>query len=307
MDKEYAIGIDVGGSSFKCGVISRTGALVHRFLQPLQPENAATEDQVVALLAQAIRQCAAAAPEPVRGVGIGFPGIVEENVVIGGADNLPGFEQLPLAAILEKETGFRVLIDNDANMMGLGEWQFGAAEGCSDVVFLTVGTGIGGALVLHKKLYGGYKNRGAELGHIIIQQDGRPCTCGGKGCLESYASVTALVDQYRLLHPQAGTGVNGAFIVERYRAGEGAAVAALQQHFDALAQGVASLVNIFSPQKVVIGGGISEAGAFYIREIESRVLRMAMPAARQHTQLAAALLGNKAGMLGCAANVFQHF
>ena len=301
--EKYAIGIDVGGSSLKCGLVNRDGDILHTFLQPM--EAARTEDDVIALIAGAIQNCAVAANGPVGGVGIGFPGIIDQNIVLGGADNLPGFENLPLGEILERQTGYRVWMDNDANMMGYGESRYGAARNSDNVVFLTVGTGIGGAVVIDKKIFGGYKNRGTELGHIIIHHGGKPCSCGAKGCLETYASVSALVDDFCTSAGVVENKVTGKTIVEHYRSGNVAARASLQRHFNYMATGVASFINVFSPQKIVIGGGISEAGAFYTEEIKTRVLRIAMPAAMLYTDIVAASLGNKAGLLGCAARVFD--
>ncbi|ANH83716.1 sugar kinase [Niabella ginsenosidivorans] len=299
----YAIGIDVGGSSLKCGVINGAGEVVYALVQPMSA--AGSEAAIITLITAAIRQCAAVVPGAVAGVGIGFPGIVEDNVVIGGADNLPGFENVPLGKLLQQQTGYRIIIDNDANMMGFGELTYGAAKGCSDLVFLTVGTGIGGALVIDKKLYGGYKNRGTELGHMIIQHNGTRCSCGARGCFEAYASITALIRNYKALRNNKEVAVDGKMIVTRYLQHQPEAVAAMQKHFEYMAAGIAGLVNIFSPQKVVIGGGISEAGAFYIKEIATRVKLLAMPVTMQHTTLAAAALGNRAGLLGCAARVFR--
>lgn len=306
MEQQFAIGIDVGGSALKCGVVAEDGSLLHCFTAALEKENgeAGIIDQIAACIAQAavvVHNSGAA----VCGVGIGFPGIVENNVVIGGADNLPGFEQLPLGSLLKSRTGYTTLVDNDANMMGMGEWIYGAAKDCSDIVFLTVGTGIGGALIINNQLYGGYRNRGTELGHIIIRHGGMPCSCGAKGCFEAYASVAALIGLYRSLKKDAPEVADGRYIVEGYLQQEEAALAAMVHHFDHMAAGIAGYINIFSPQKVVIGGGISESGDFYIREIAARVGLLVMPATSEQTTLVAAALGNKAGLQGCAATVFQ--
>ncbi|WEK17728.1 MAG: ROK family protein [Candidatus Pedobacter colombiensis] len=305
MTKSYAIGIDVGGSSLKCGLVSNTGEVVYSFLFPLN--NVLTEGEVIALINAAIRKCVEYAPEKVIGVGIGFPGIVDQNVVIGGADNLPGFENLDLGKIIAASTSLNVVIDNDANMMGWGELVYGAAGDCTDVVFITIGTGIGGGLIIDGKLYGGYKNRGTELGHITIQHNGIKCSCGSSGCFEAYASVSALINDYAVLHDTDTEGITGKMIVENYLAREQEAVSAMQKHFDYMATGIASYINVFSPQKVVLGGGITEAGKFYIEEIKSRVMERVMPGTSQYTHIVAAKLGNQAGLLGCAARVFSKF
>jgi len=306
LKEQFAIGIDVGGSALKCGVVAENGSLTYCFTEAINKEDG--ETGIIEQIAACIAQAAVVVQEKggvVCGTGIGFPGIVENDVVIGGADNLPGFEQLPLGRLLMERTGYRTLVDNDANMMGMGEWIYGAAKGCSDIVFLTVGTGIGGALIINNQLYGGYRNRGTELGHVIIRQGGIACSCGARGCFEAYASVAALIGHYRLLKQDIPDIVDGRHIVEGYFQQEDAAVAAMAYHFDYMATGIAGYINIFSPQKVVIGGGISEAGDFYIREIAARVSRLAMPAASQQTTLVPAALGNKAGLQGCAAKVFQ--
>lgn len=299
---KYAVGIDVGGSSLKCGLVDDNGEIHYSSLVSL--EGAKTEQAIIVIIAQAIEDCASKVPN-ITGVGIGFPGVIENNIVIGGADNLPGFNNCPLGVILSDVTGFQnIRIENDANLMGLGEQKFGAAKYCTDVIFLTVGTGIGGAIMIGNKLFGGFRNRGAELGHLVVEHGGIDCSCGGQGCLEAYASVTALINHYRKISNTSGY-LDGRFIVARYLSGEAYAIEAMTHHFDYLASGIIGLVNVFSPQKVVIGGGISEAGSFYINEIQQRVMAKCLSVSSEHTEFAAAMLGNKAGVLGCAAHVFQ--
>lgn len=303
LSSSYAVGIDVGGTSLKCGLVTEEGKILLSFLVSL--ENAAAQEEIIQLIANAIAQCTLQLQKPIAGVGIGFPGLVENGVIIGGADNLPGFDQLPLGNILKELTGHHIVIDNDANLMGLGELTYGAAKDCTDAVFLTVGTGIGGAIMIDKKIYGGFNNRGGELGHIIIQQNGLTCSCGARGCLEAYASVTALIEEYKSLSQSSSKEIDGRYIVEKYQIGEEYAILAMKHHFDSLASGIASFINICSPQKVIVGGGISEAGSFYINELKHRVKALTIPAAYANTQIVAAKLGNKAGLLGCCANVFQ--
>lgn len=305
MSKSYAIGIDIGGTSLKCGVVNGLGEILFSFIVSLK--DVKTEAEIINLMVNAITQCMDQLNEPIVGIGIGFPGLIENDVIIGGGVNLPGFEQLPLGKILKDLTGHNVVIDNDANLMGLAELMYGAAKDSSEAIFLTIGTGIGGAIMIDKKLYGGYKNRGGELGHTVIQQNGIPCACGGSGCLENYASVTALIKYYKSQNTSAGENIDGKTIIEKYLSGENYAVKTMQHHFDYLAAGIVNFVNIFSPQKVIIGGGISEAGKFYIDELTKRVKIFAIPVAFAHTTIVAADLGNKAGLLGACANAFQRF
>jgi glucokinase len=146
-----------------------------------------------------------------------------------------------------------------------------------------------------------------NLGHIVVQHNGTACACGGRGCLEAYASVSALLKHYQSIHPKPPEEIDGKYMVEKYLAREEYAVKAMESHFDYLATGIISFVNVFSPQKIVIGGGISESGPFYVREIEKRIKTLAVPVSPGNEMVVAAKLGNKAGLLGCAANVFQKF
>lgn len=303
--QSYAIGIDIGGTSLKCGVVNELGEILFSFLVSLS--EAKTEEEIINLIVNAITQCTDQLGEPITGIGIGFPGLIENDVIVGGGVNLPGFEQLPLGKILNDLTGQNIVIDNDANLMGLAEVMYGAAKDSDDAIFLTIGTGIGGAIMIDKKLFGGYKNRGAELGHTVIQQNGIQCACGGRGCLESYGSVTALIKYYKSQNTSAEDNIDGKTIIEKYLAGEDHAIKTMQHHFDYLAGGIVNCVNIFSPQKVIIGGGISEAGQFYIDELTQRVKETAIPVSFSNTEIVAATLGNKAGLLGACANAFQKF
>lgn len=309
---KYAIGVDIGGTFIKFALISSSGEIIHEL--KCSTEVSKGRNHIISKIIESINEInntAIAKGLSVDGVGIGTPGIIDNGLVLGGAENLPEWESLPLAGIIEKTISFPVFIDNDANLMGLGEVYFGAKERDNDVVFLTVGTGIGGAMVLNGKLYGGHRNRGAELGHFIVNPDGETCSCGAKGCLEAHASVTALIHHYKKLcannkRKKLPKTVDGKYIVEKYHKKEKEALEAMNLHFKYLSIGVAGFINFFSPQKVVIGGGISEAGTFYIDEVRKRALDLAMKETQIFTEICAATLGNKAGCYGAAALVFEN-
>jgi len=294
----YAIGIDIGGTNIKYGIADADGGIVYEGLKatgrPLE-----NLKKVIA----ACRQEALLRRLVIEGIGIGVPAILDGEIVTGCGENLPEIEGLALGVLLQQYAQLPVVVENDANLMGLAEQRFGAARGMIDVVFLTVGTGIGGALVLNGRLYGGHHNRGAELGHIRVDHPGLPCGCGASGCLEAHASVKALIRDYE--EKGGEKGVDGRYVFARYLEGDGPAVKAMTRHFDYLGSGIASLINIFSPQKVVIGGGITEAGEDYIHPIRQRALSLAMKETAAHTLIEGALLGNKAGFLGAVARVFD--
>jgi Transcriptional regulator/sugar kinase len=257
----YAIGIDLGGTFIKYGIIREDDASL--VIQGKIPSMAdVSAEKIIAQIIEAINICVSHSKLnslEICGVGIGTPGIVDEKngIVLGGADNLKDWKDIHLSEIIKKETGFNSYVGNDANMMAFGEVIFGAAKGLTDVVFLTIGTGIGGGLVLNGKLYGGYGNRGTELGHIPLNIEGVDCNCGGRGCLEAYASTSALLKQYKNNLAAAGISadgdITGESLVRNYLAGESCAVMTMKAHWHYLGHGVAAMINIFSPQAVIIG------------------------------------------------------
>ena len=194
--------------------------------------------------------------------------------------------------------------------MGLGETMYGAGQGARNVVFLTVGTGIGGAVVIDGKLFNGFANRGTELGHVPLIANGEPCACGSIGCLEHYASTSALVRRFSKRAAETGRSfsgeeINGELIVRLYKEGDKLATECLDEHCDFLGHGIAGFINIFSPQRIVIGGGLSEAGDFYILKVSERAQRYVMADCAVNTRIMAASLGNKAGSIGAASLVFS--
>lgn len=308
MEKTYAIGIDLGGTNVKYALVDNCGEVHFHGKLPSMADISA--DAVISQIAkgiEAVREHASKAGIAVHGVGVGTPGIVDSSLrnVMGGAENIVGWENLPLADRLEVLTGLPVLLGNDANMMGLGETCFGAGKGCTDVVFLTVGTGIGGAVVIGGKLFGGYANRGTELGHVPLIADGEPCACGAVGCLEHYASASALVRRFRERLDRAGLfmpgEINGEVIVRLYKEGNPVAIESLDENCRFLGQGIAGFINIFSPQKVVIGGGLADSGEFYISRVRTQAFRYAMPDCAVNTEITGAILGNRAGCIGAAS------
>ncbi len=307
MRKErYAVGIDLGGTFVKFALASESGEIL--FSDKLPIGETATRDDILDTIGKSIQRTLGKAAEngfSVAGIGIGTPGVVCDGVVAGGADNLDKWENIPLSAIFSEKFNLPVYVDNDANVMGLGEVAYGAAQNCTDVIFLTVGTGIGGAIVANGKLYGGYQNRGTELGHITINHNGIDCNCGGRGCLEAYASTSALLRQYAEETGRNEKEIDGFYLVQKFKEGETAAVKCMREHTGYLGHGVASFINIFAPQKVVIGGGISEAGQFYIDMIKESALSYAMPDCAANTDVVGAVLGNQAGCLGAASLVFM--
>lgn len=312
MEKKYAIGIDLGGTSVKYALIDHNGVFHYQEKLPSKAEESA--EAVISQLIKAINEIKDFAEKEgyaIKGIGIGTPGIVDSTnrIVLGGAENIKGWENLALADYIETTTSLPTLLGNDANLMGLGETMYGAGVGATHVVFLTVGTGIGGAVVIDGKLFNGFANRGTELGHVPLIANGETCACGSRGCLEHYASTAALVRRFAQKSEELGIHysekkIDGELIISLYKQGNKIATDCLNEHCDYLGHGVAGFINIFSPQRVVIGGGLSEAGEFYIQKITERAYQYAIPDCAVNTKIMAASLGNKAGSIGAASLIF---
>lgn len=298
-DTSVTIGLDLGGTRLKYGFTDSTGQLLWHGQRPTPAADNPAE--IIQLLSEAIaeaRQLAARQGRTAVGVGLGCPGIVdtEQGLVVGGAEQLPGWEGLYLGQELTLASGLPTFVDNDANLMGWGEYQYGDNSGCRHLIFLTIGTGIGGAIILHGTLYRGHRYAAGELGVIPMEYAGQ------RGNWEDFASTAALVHRYRQQmegEPLAGQ-VDGEYIFARYRAGEAAARAAIEEHIDLVGRGLAAQMNIFNPERIVIGGGISEAGSDYIAALDQAARKYALPPCSEGVAVVAARLGNRAGLLGAA-------
>ena len=305
-DLKYAVGVDLGGTFVKVALVSDVGDIVFTTKLPIGSQ--ASKDTILNTIEKIIQTAIDEAninELDIIGIGLGTPGIVQDGVILGGSENLSGWENIDLSTYYNQKFGIPVLVDNDANLMGLGEFFYGAAKGCTDVVFLTIGTGIGGAIIANGELYGGYGNRGTELGHIVVEHNGPDCNCGGKGCLELYSSTTALIKDYSERSGIDVKDLNGHYIIKKFNENEENAIKCLQEHTDYLGHGIASFINTFAPQKVVIGGGISDAGQFYIDMISKSAFSYMMPSCGSNTEIVGAKLGNNAGSLGAAALIFK--
>ena len=309
---KLAIGIDLGGTSIKYALVNEQGKLL--YYNTHSTDANISGEKVISNLESCANDALAIAKlknGQVSGIGVGIPGVVDNGVVKGGAENLPDWENLHFEDLFRRKIGLPVYIENDANLMGLAEARYGSCIGINDAVFLTIGTGVGGAMIINGMLYSGYRNRGSELGHIIVEINGEKCSCGTNGCLQAHASTFALIRDYKNLlqkkKKKIPLKIDGEFIVQQYHLNDKIAVEVMNRHFDYLAVGVASLINIFSPQKIVIGGGISESGDYYLENVRSRALKIAMKESSVFTHIEKAILGNKAGVLGAAALVFDHY
>ena len=306
----YRIGIDLGGTNIAVGVVNEKYEIVAHHSVPTGASRPAVEvigdmgNAVAAVLAKAgvsIDQC--------ESMGIGSPGNCDsERGVVARAYNLGWFD-VPVCDMLQERFGIPVRLSNDANCAALAETVAGAAVGCENMVLITLGTGVGGGIIIDGKIYAGMRSAGAELGHMLLVLDGEPCTCGRRGCWETYASATALIRQAKKAaaeHPesllaQAGE-ITGLAVFQAADRGDSVAQAVIDRYCVYVAAGFTDLVNSLAPEMILLGGGISRQGERILAPIREYVANNcfgqkdgAIPVIR------AAALGNEAGIIGAAA------
>jgi len=315
MSERYFIGVDLGGTNIKFGIVSERGEVLYKKLLSAQAKLG--RDAILNNLNKAIEKSLTYADKKrirIEGIGVGSPGTVnlESGKIEGSCPNMPQMVNANLKRWLSSYFKFPIYVDNDANVMALAEFKFGAAKGYKDAFCLTIGTGIGGGIILDGKLFHGSNFAGAEFGHMSICYNGRKCRCGGIGCLETYASAPAMVkDTKRLLHRNRKSIVHklikedlnrltAEVIFQAERKGDALASGVINQACAYLGAGIASAVNLLNPQVVVIGGGVSEGGKSFIRRIENEVTTRAFPSATRKLKVVKAKLGNDAGFIGAA-------
>jgi glucokinase len=232
-------------------------------------------------------------------VGVGSPGIVDvdRGKIIGRSPNLPGWQGAEVRKTLERAIRLRMVVDNDANVMALAEHRLGSGKGFNSGLYVTVGTGIGSGIILDNRIWRGAHFAGAEIGHTIIERSGKQCKCGKRGCLEAYAATAAFFDYYGRKTPESGAV---KVIFERAKQGDVRAKNAIAIAADYLACGIGSALELLNPEIVVIGGGIAAGGVIYLRAIRRGIEKYASSSCRKRVKIAAAKLGNDAGLIGAA-------
>ena len=309
MRRRRVIGLDAGGTKLLGGVVGEDLVVHQRVHRVWRGQGRA---EVLETMVEAVEEARAAAPDA-EAVGFGIPSLIEwpagRSVV---SVHLP-LDDLPFRELMAERLGLPVFVDNDANAALLAEHRHGAAHGTSHAVLLTIGTGIGGGLVLGGRLYRGSSGAAAELGHMVVDMDGPPCQggCPNRGCLEAVASGSALGREGERLareRPEsalgradaAGAPVTGALVTELAHDGDAAALEALELIGTRLGVGLSSIVNVFDPEVIVIGGGVIAAGELLLAPARAELARRALAPGRDRVRVAAAAFGEEAGMLGAA-------
>jgi glucokinase len=310
MPHRRVIGVDMGGTKLLAGVVDAGLSVHHRTQVQLR---GLTQRQLLDTVQRAVQDAINNADGDVYAVGFGIPSLIDRRTGTSVVAVNLDLTDLPFAALMSERLGLPCSVDNDGNMAALAEHRAGAARGASEVVAITIGTGIGGGLILNGRLYHGGVGAAAELGHMVIQADGPPCqgNCPNHGCFEAMASGTALSREARrigLEQPHSGLGKAvragreplGPIVTELAFDGDGAAMEAITLIGTRIGVACASYVNIFNPEVIVVGGGVIAAGELLLGPARAEMRRRALPPSRDTVRIVAARFGFEAGMVGAA-------
>ena len=311
----YRLGIDLGGTNIAVAVVDEKYNIIGRAKVKTDAQRPA--DEICDSIAFAAKEAVKAARlkmEDIASAGIGTPGsVIPSEGIVTYANNFASFNNLPLCAMLKERLGIDIYIDNDANAAAYGEYIAGAGVGTKDFIAVTLGTGVGGGIIIDGKMLLGSNFAGGELGHTVLVLDGEPCTCGRHGCFEAYASATALIRQTKRameenkdslmwkLAEAAGGKVNGRTAWDAMRKGDTSAEEVVNNYIRYVAEGVCNIMNIFQPDLLCIGGGVSNEKENLSGPL-NKIVREKIYTKHTETadRICVAKLGNDAGIIGAA-------
>ena len=307
------IGIDLGGTNIAVGVVSEAGSILAETSAKTLAERPYKEviRDMAACVMKAVTK-AGLTEADIASIGIGIPGVAEgETGVVFNCTNL-GWINVPLRDEMQKYINKPVFIDNDANVAALAESYFGVSAGYKSSVMITLGTGVGGGIVVNGRPWAGAHGRGGEIGHMTLVPDGAPCTCGNNGCVERYCSATALIRTAKqecysfpgtaILAKAGGdiNRINAKLVIDAAKEGDASALRVFNSFVKYLAMTINDITAFFDPDIIVLGGGVSHAGSFLLDSVAALLPRYQMFKALPIPKLALAKLGNEAGIIGAA-------
>jgi glucokinase len=315
MPARRTIGVDLGGTKLLAGAVDPGLRVHHRAQRTVTGLDQRTLLDVVVDAVQEVRESAGA---EVEAVGFGIPCLIDQRTGIAVVAVNLALADVAFGDVMAERLGLPVFVDNDGNVAAIAEHRAGAARGASEALVLTIGTGIGGGIILRGAPYRGAIGSGGELGHVVIDMDGPPCqgNCPGRGCVETFASGTALAREARRLASERPTSalagalrngreLAGPLVTELAHDGDAAAIEAIKLIGSRLGVVITSLVNIFNPEVVVVGGGVIAAGELLLAPARAEVARRALPPSRDVVRIVAARFGVEAGMIGAAALAYD--
>ena len=307
------IGIDVGGTNVKIALVNDEGQIIYSNSVPTRAEMGYeyTVNNIKQAIYDLLKETKLEAKD-IEGIGFGFPGQVDyKEGIVRNAPNIPGWVEVPIAKIFEEEFHIPTRVDNDVRCAALGELNYGAGRGCENLICITVGTGIGSGLIVNGKLARGASNAAGEIGHIKLQMhDGPICGCGDTGCMEAFASgpaIVAMAEDYikggkstKYREMANGTPLTPYIVCEAAKAGDPVAQRIFTIMGEYIGIGMAGVVNLLNPEKIIIGGGVADAGDILIKPLVETLKKRAMKIAGETVEVVHAQLGNTAGVIGAS-------
>ena len=311
--KKYRIGVDVGGTNVKIALVDFEGKIIYSNTVPTRAEMGylAGIDNIKQAIKD-LEQETGESKSTIEAIGFGLPGQIDYKAgIVKNLPNIPGWVDIPLSKMIEDEFSIPVRLDNDVRCAALGELNFGAGKGCQNLICITIGTGIGSGLVLNGKLVRGASNAAGEIGHIKMSlKDGPLCGCGDYGCFEAYASGPAIVTMAKeyisggksaKYKEMAADGIITPYLVAQSALqGDAVSIQIFKKMGEIIGTGLASVVNLLNPEKIIIGGGVADAGDILLEPIRKTILDRAMPIQASSVQVVPAQLANTAGVIGAS-------
>lgn len=310
----YYVGIDLGGTKIATGLVDGQGSIITKKSIDTGKERFSAEIvKDMAMIVSNTISSSGVEIDSVKSIGIGCPGIIDDKgEVLTYANNIPNLANVNLREGIQRYINLPVILGNDANCAALAESVAGASKDVKHSVAITLGTGIGSGVIINGRLYSGFKNAAAELGHMVISMGGKQCNCGRLGCWEVYASATALIEQIKeavIRHPESIINkwvegdlskVDAKIAFDAAKAGDKTGIAIINRYIEYVAEGVVNVINIFSPEMVVIGGGVSKAGEYLLEPLRKIVAKDILFKGNPQVQIKCAQMGNDAGIVGAA-------
>ncbi len=287
---------DVGGTFIKYGILDIEGNILFKDKIPSPIEDC--KKQIPLLISEQVNEMSN--KYDIFAIGVSTAGKVDSHngEIIFASNNLPNYTGAKISKDIKMLTGLDCFVENDVNAAAMGEYWKGAGKGIDNFVCITLGTGIGAAIIINGKLHKGVKEGAGELGHTIINEDGDSCSCGRKGCYERYASTSALVRKYEIIANLPMGAVTGKDILAKVKDKEQLATEIYNKFLNHIATGIVNITHILDPGLIVIGGGISEAGELFFQGLNDAFSKIVMPSYGEYTKIAQAKLGNDAGLVG---------
>ncbi len=310
----YIAGVDIGGTNTKIGIVNEEGKiLVKKSIKTLSIEGTEITLTRIWNTIKELLESLEISEEELKGIGMGIPGPVMNKKVVGFFANFPWEKNLNVSQIFEKISGKITRLDNDVNVIALGEAKYGAGKGASSSVTIALGTGIGGGIYVDGNLISGFTGAGGEIGHMKLVKDGKLCGCGQKGCFEAYASATGiereaisrlLVDKTNLLYKKIDGNIEkleAKDIFDAAKEGDKFSLDLVDYEAEYLAMGIGNILNIVNPEKVILGGGVALAGDILLDRVKEKLPKYALGVTLNNFEIVLGILGNDAGIKGAAA------